>query len=183
MRWLGLLIGLGVCLPAAAATLWHIVPEQSRLGFTVSQQGGRIEGEFERFQAEIRFSPDDLADSGFEVSVDTASVDTDSRQRDRYLPGPVWFYTVRYPQARFETRAIQRRAGGGYEAVGELTIRGSTRRIALPFTWRREGDRARLQASVTIDRAEFGVGQGEWAETDAVGRQVTVIVDLTLTMP
>lgn len=174
------LILILACAPVLAAERWQIDHERSRLGFIATQQGGEFEGEFESFEAEMRFSPDDLANSRFDVTIDIASINTGSSLRDDELPGETWFYVERFPTATYVTREI-RAAGDGYEAVGELTIRGNTHEVVLPFTWRTEGDTAHMDGRVDIDRTRYGVGQGEWENADEVGRKVTVVVDLTLT--
>lgn len=165
--------------PAMAADSWHIDHDDSVLGFSGTQQGGEFEGRFEAFSAEMRFSPDDLDDSGFEVSIDVGSITTGSRRRDRELPGEDWFAMDRFPEATFLTREI-REDGDGFEAVGELTIREHTREVVLPFQWTTDGNRATMTGETRIDRTSFGVGQGEWADADAVGHMVTVVVDLRL---
>jgi len=178
MRWLALLAALAA-MPALAADSWQILHEESSLTFEATQQGGSFDGGFETFRAEMLFSDDDLAGSGFDVTIDVTSIDTGSRQRDRELPKEAWFHFEAHPQATFRTSQI-RRAGDGYEAVAELTIRGNTHEIVLPFTWRTEGGRAEMDGEVTIDRTRYGVGQGDWEDPDAIGHDVKVIVDLTL---
>lgn len=165
---------------AAAATGWNVVRDQSRLGFTATQQGGEFDGQFRRFQAEMRFSADDLQHSRFDVSVDIASVDTGSRQRDRYLPGEQWFNTDQFPRATFQTTGFQHLDGDRFKADGKLTIKGHTRPITLPFTWTTEGDTARMAGDVTLDRTNYRVGTGEWSAGDTVGRKVTVHIRLKL---
>ncbi|WP_435106039.1 YceI family protein [Arhodomonas sp. AD133] len=171
-----------VAMPAVAATDWQIRHEESRLGFTATQQGGEFDGRFRDFDATMRFSPDDLGGSGFDVSIDVTSITTGSSDRDEQLPAQEWFYFERYPEASFVTREIRAVDGGefAYEAVGELTIRGSTHEVVLPFDWRIDGGTATMEGRVAIDRTRYGVGQGEWEDGDTVGREVTVEVDLTL---
>ncbi len=168
--------------PVAAATDWDVQYEESRLGFTATQQGGEFDGRFRAFDATMRFSPDDLAGSGFDVTIDVTSITTGSGDRDEQLPAQEWFYFERYPEASFVTREIRAVDGGefAYEAVGELTIRGNTHEVVLPFDWRIDGEMANMEGRVAIDRTRYGVGQGEWANGDTVGREVTVEVDLTL---
>lgn len=178
MRWLALLAAMAAS-PAFAADSWNILHDDSSLTFEATQQGGTFDGGFDRFEADMRFSADDLAGSRFDVTVDVTSIHTGSSQRDRELPKDNWFHFDEYPEATFRTTEI-RSAGDGYEAVGELTIRGNTHEIVLPFTWETEGDRARMDGEVTIDRTRYGVGQGDWEDPDAVGHEVTVIVELTL---
>ena len=61
------------------------------------------------------------------------------------------------------------------EARGELTLRGRTRNVTLPFTLVITGNRAVMNGRTTIDRTDFGIG----ADTDAddmISRDVEVVV-------
>lgn len=171
---------LAIVSTAQGAQSWSIDHSESDLRFEATQQGGKFEGHFAEFSADMRFADDDLDASGFDVRVDVTSVDTGSRQRDRELPTSEWFAFEEFPEARFNTSAI-RATDNGYEALGTLTIRDASEDIVLPFTWQTDGDQARMQGEVTIDRTRYGVGQGDWSDPDAVGHDVRVMVDLTLT--
>jgi len=177
-RFLALALGLAA-MPALAADRWQLQHPDSRLGFEATQQGGQFEGHFADYSAQMRFSADDLANSGFDVRIAMTSVDTGSGQRDNALPDKPWFHTEVFPEARYVTREI-RRTDDGYEAVGDLTIRDNTHEVILPFTWQVDGDTAMMDGSVVIDRTRFGVGQGEWQDPQVAGHDVEVIVDLTL---
>ena len=167
---------LGV--PAMAAS-WTVVPEESRLGFIGEQSGSSFEGAFERFSAEIEFDPDDLAGAEVVVVIDMASASAGSKDRDSALPQKDWFAVTLFPTARFETQSISKAAGGeGYVADAVLTIRDQSQNVSLPFTLEIDADIARMNGSLTIDRTEFGVGQGQWANADWVAHEVKVTVDL-----
>lgn len=163
-----------------AASQWQIDHEQSSLTFTATQQGGEFTGRFGRFKAAMRFDPQELAASRFDVTVDVTSVSTGSSQRDRYLPDAEWFGTDDYPRATFVTSEFRHLEGDRYEADGELTIKGNTRPITLSFTWTIDGDNATMDGEVTLDRTNYDVGTGEWSAGNTVGLDVTVHVDLTL---
>ena len=178
IAWFGLM-ALLMTSPAIAADAWTIEHDQSHLTFEATQQGGTFEGYFGTFSAELRFSADDLENSGFDVTVDVTSIDTGSSQRDRELPKSDWFAFDAFPKATFKTSEI-RETAEGYKAVGELRIRDAAHEITLPFTWDTADDRAEMVGAVTIDRTRYGVGQGDWTDPDAVGHSVTVQVDLTL---
>jgi polyisoprenoid-binding protein YceI len=177
-----IVLGLSLILAGAAeAGEWRVVGDASRLGFIGMQDGERFEGRFREFDAAMRFDARDLANSHFDVTVDTGSADTGSRQRDSTLDDAAWFHTQAYPQARFVTETIRRADGEyAYEAVAELTIRGNTRRVVLPFDWTTHNATAQMQGRVTLDRTAFGVGQGEWSQCATVGCEVDVVVDLEL---
>ena len=74
-------------------------------------------------------------------------------------------------------------AGARFEAQGKLTIRDVTRPVRLPFTFvvAADGRTARLSGGTTIQRLDFGVGQGEWNDTTWVGNAVDIHFDLALT--
>ncbi|QGM20901.1 YceI family protein [Spiribacter sp. 2438] len=174
-----LLAGFGVHGSVLAAESWQIHHDDSHLRFLATQQGGEFEGHFGEFAADIRFSPDDLDASGFDVVIDVTSVDTGSSQRDRELPTADWFFFEEYAEATYRADTV-RATDDGFEAVGDLTIRDHTREVVLSFDWEADGDRASMSGEAVIDRTEFGVGQGEWEDPSAVGHEVRVLVDLDL---
>jgi polyisoprenoid-binding protein YceI len=125
----------------------------------------------------VSLDPDRLDDAKIVVTVDIASAATGDRQRDAAMPAKEWFDVAGFPQARFESREV-RKTAGGYEAVGDLTLRGVTKQIALPFTLAIDGRTAHAKGHLGLRRDLFGVGQGEWASGDWVGLDVGVDFDL-----
>ncbi len=53
--------------------------------------------------------------------------------------------------------------------------------MALPFTLAITGDVAKLTGETTVDRSQFGVGQGDYGSPDTVPFEVKIKVDLTAT--
>jgi len=177
------LVGLVMVLltPAAWAGGWKIDHDHSTLGFEATQSGARFGGEFESFDAVMRFDPETLDQALFDVTVDVTSFDSNSSDRDSTVAGKDWFWFKRFPEAKFVTTEFRALGGDRYEAVGDLTIKGIGRSIVLPFTWVIDGDRATMDGGVTLTRTDFKVGEGEWASGKTVGRQVDVKVRLRLT--
>jgi polyisoprenoid-binding protein YceI len=174
-----------LCLPLfalpAAAIDWQARPQAESLRFEGRQQGEAFHGRFGRFEARIRFDPEALDEARFVVSVDLASADTRSDERDEVLHGSDFFFVRRFPEARFVTGAFESLGEGRYRADAELTIRDRTVAIDFPFEWRTEGEGARIVAEVVLDRLAFDLGTGaDWRDPDTVGHQVTVRVDLPL---
>ena len=178
----GALVVVGLGCRADAAPVYPVVAAQSSLTFSGLQQGERFTGAFQRFDAHIEYAPDDLAGSRFDVTVPVKSLDSKSAERDQALVTPDWFDVGRFPTATFRTVAM-RSTSGGLVADADLSIKGRTRRIAFPFAWKAVGTGATLDARVTLDRLDFGLGGGEWADESAVGRKIDVVVHLTLGSP
>lgn len=168
-----------LALPALAdATDYHVLPA-SRLGFSGSFQGATFDGSFAKWTAQIRYDPAQLATSRFDVSVDTASAHTGDNDRDGALPGDDFFNVARFPTAHFVSSGF-RQAGGKVVVDGRLTLRGVTRPISLDVTFVSNAQGATLDASGTLNRLDYGVGGGEYADTSVIGAQVQVHAYLLL---
>ena len=181
---LGVLAGLAatstVC---AAAAPWRMDAGSSELKFTPRLAGGEFTGRFERFETTLRFDPADLAHSSLQVVVDLSSARTGDSDRDTALHGVEFFAVSRWPQARFSSTRIRALGGGRYEAAGKLTLRDSTRDLALPFRFELAapgGGTARLTGATTLQRLHFGVGQGEWRSTEWLDDAVRVEFSVAL---
>ena len=172
--------GLGVT--AGAAPSYPVVAAQSSLSFIGSQQGERFTGVFHAFEAKIDFAADDLAGSRFDVTIPLKSLDTKSTERDQALVTADWFDVAHFPAATFRTVGL-RTTPTGVVADADLSIKGRTKRIVFPFTWKAVGAGATLDARVTLDRLDFGLGGGEWADDSTVGRKIDVVVHLALAAP
>ncbi len=159
-------------------------PAKSWLGFTAKQSGGDVDARFEKFSAQIAFADANLAGSRFDVQVTTQSVNSQDSDRDTVLRDKDLFDSAKYPTAHFVTSAFTRKAAGQYEATGKLTIRDVTHEIRLPFTFQtaQEGGKtvAWLKGGVTVNRLDYGVGQGDWKDTSVVANEVRVKFELRL---
>jgi len=164
----------------SAGTRWVTEISSSRLAFTGTQAGAPFEGQFERYEAHIRFEPGDLAASCFEVVVDTASVDTQDEDRDQIIRSPDLFAVEEYPRATYVADRFEV-ANGGFVAHGRLTLRDVTRDVPVEFSFHRDESGAILRGSARLSRLAFGVGQGEWHDTEWVGDEVQVSFELRLT--
>ena len=173
-----LVLGLPVTAFAAPVPSWS-VDGGSKLGFVGKMSGEAFNGVFRRWTAQIAFDPKNLAASKVGVTVDVASAATGDADRDQALPTDDWFAAGKHPRATFVTRAFKDLGGGRYQAMGDLTIRGVSRPVVLPFTLVIAGDTARMNGQLALNRAAFGIGQGKWATGDMVDTQVTVTIAVT----
>lgn len=163
MRKLILLLAL---LPLAAfARDWNVDMAKSGLGFDGTYQGGAFAGKFGKFSAQIAYDETNLAQSKFDVTVQLASVDTGSGERDQTLATADFFDTAKFPQAHFVTSAFNRGADGGVIALGTLTIRDQNKPVALKVKFAATGGATTLDVSTTLNRLDFGLGtSGDWAD-------------------
>lgn len=164
---------------ADAISWWTVRPEESEIAATGANAGQPFRVVFSDWSAEIAFDPERLEQSKARVVIQAKSGSTGQMQYDGALGGADWLDVKAHPEIVFEA-AMFRRQGGAYEAVGELTLKGVTKRMSFPFTLTIEGDRAEMNASLPLDRREFGVG----AAADASGMAAVspeLVIELTVT--
>ena len=162
----------------AAPPIWTVDPA-SKLTFTGAMNGEAFTGTFKRWTAQIAFDPKALAASKVAVQIDVASGSTGDGDRDTALPTDDWFSAAKFARASFVSKSFRDLGGGKYEATGDLTIRGATKPVTLPFTLVIAGDTAKMNGAVVLNRTAFGVGQGQWKTGEVVDTKVTVNVALT----
>jgi polyisoprenoid-binding protein YceI len=162
----------------ASAAEWRIEPANSRLSFAGTQGGRPFEGLFEKFTVNVRFDEADLPASKAVVVIDMASARTGNAQGDDAVKGQDWLAVATYPLGRFETKSFRHLGGDRYEADAALTIRDVQKPVVLPFILEKAGGGTRARGELTIDRTDFGVGQGQWASPQLVAHEVTIRFDL-----
>ena len=171
----------GLCLVSIAqAAQWTTAPG-STLGFTGKAQGETFEGTFKTFSADVRFDPDALEGSRFDVEIDLRSVDSQNSERDEMLADGAFFNSTAEPTARYVATTFSALADGRFRAAGTLTLRGVALSVPLDFSWSSDTSNAALNGEATLDRLAFHVGDGEWADADAIAHAVRVSTNLKLT--
>ena len=165
---------------AASAKDWTLDAKASHLKFAGSQQGEPFTGEFGRFTPKIALDPAKPAETKIDVEIDLASANSNNKERDDTLATPDFFWTAKYPKAHFRTLSCKAAAPGKFDCDAELTIRDKTRKLAFPFTFTESSGKATLKSEVELDRTQYDVGTGDWADDGTVAHKVKVSVDLTL---
>jgi polyisoprenoid-binding protein YceI len=172
---------LALALPGlAAATDYIVQPAASTLGFTGTFQGETFNGHFDKWNAAIRYDAADLTQAAFDVTVTLASVKTGDSDRDGALPGSDFFDVAKFPTAHFVTTGF-RRNGAQVVADGKLTLRGVTKPVSLDVKFQPAASGATLDVAGVVQRLDFGVGGGEYADTSVIGADVKVTAHLQLT--
>lgn len=145
-----------------------------RLTFQAAYAGTPVNGSFGKWDADIVFSPGDLANSRIRVTVDLASVNTADGERDEMLRSDSFFAAATHPRAIFTASRFTAKGGGRYVAQGTLSLHGQQRPLALSFDLKIDGDQASASGSARLNRLSYGVGSGEWASTDPIADGVTI---------
>ncbi len=159
---------------------WAIIPSESKLMFTTTMYETEFTGILQDFSGDIVFNPDDLTSASAKIRIGMDNVTTGDSDRDVNIIGPDWFDAAGYPDAKFETIKFEQAEGNNYVAIGNITIRGVTLPLSLPFTLDIAGDRAHMKGRAALNRLDFGMGKGEWEDPKSVGHEVVILIDLNV---
>ncbi|HEY2345505.1 MAG TPA: YceI family protein [Xanthomonadaceae bacterium] len=165
--------------PAAMAGTWHADGQGSTLAFSGVSQGEAFSGKFKTFDATIVFDTAKLAGSRFDVKITLASADTANAERDDSLHGKDFFDAAHNPVATYTATKFRSLGGNRYAADGTLSLHGVSKPVTLTFTWT-SGVVLNLTGDAVVNRLDFNVGGGQWADTTQIANAVKVHTSLIL---
>lgn len=168
--------------PGLAATAERpLIPGKSEIGFTVTQMGVGVSGNFKRFSAKVNLDPAKPDQGSAEIEVDIASISTGEPDADTEALTRPWLDAPGFPKARFKSSALRALGGDRYEVKGLLSLKGKPRELTVPFTLKNQADGTTVASGeFALRRIDFGIGGGEWNEGDLVANEVPVRFHLTL---
>lgn len=173
-----LLAGCLIC-SSAGAEVWRSLPERSELRFVARFQGAEVPGVFRRFTVEA----DPVGDGNgawLRVSIAIDSADMFSADLNAGIADPEWFDFGRAEPASFSSEQIEPLGDGEYRATGRLQFKCGNQTIQVPYAWRSTGRRAFLRGELTLQRSDYCIGSGEWANEEAIDQAVEVDFDVEL---
>lgn len=177
---LALFAALPLFLAAAASPVaaqeWAVDKSSTQITFEGTAGGQTISGMFREYQIEVHFDPEEPKEADLTAAIDLTSLSTGNPAIDRTLAGPEWFNTGTYPVASFRAASIKRTAEDKFEMRGDVTIRGTTKRISIPFSLDVKKGDGMARAEFVLNRADFGVGpQGQVADV-VIDNQIKVVI-------
>lgn len=163
-----------------ATTDWQADPARSTLGFSGAVEGEAFSGQFKSFTPRIQFDPAHLEHARFDVEITLSSADSANAERDETLQGEDFFATARFPNAHYRANQFRQIGEGRFVADGTLSLRGVDKTVPLEFTWKPEADGAVLEGVATVNRLDFGIGGGDWADAATISHEINVKTTLHL---
>ncbi len=148
----------------AAPPVWAIEPG-GMLAFSVGNGAGRINGRFAQWNGEIAFDPDHPERADIRITVSLTSASVGDPVQDGMLAGADFFDVPAFPRGVFRSTSVRADGPGRYIARGTLSLKGASRPQTIRFTLSGQGLSRHVEGRATIDRAAFGIGSGEAAET------------------
>jgi polyisoprenoid-binding protein YceI len=168
-------------------TKWTIDPIHSVVQFKVKHLAvSNANGTFKTFQGYVTTENEDFDEAKIQLTIDANSIDTNHEMRDGHLKAPEFFDTQKYPEILFN--GLLHKKNDGYQLVGDLTIRDTTKQVTLDVEYTgtgkgRMGDiRAGFEVNGKINRKNFGIVLNLLTETGGlvVGEDIKLLFDIQL---
>jgi polyisoprenoid-binding protein YceI len=167
---------------SAQAATWELDPAESRVIFKYSYEGTPYEGEFRNVSATFDIDPLSPGSCNFTVSIPIDGIGVDSPETLDYLLDLEMFDVDQWPTASFTAEKCSLQSLNSFTSEGTLTIRDQTHPMAFPFKLDIETCDGQvcfhLTSEVTIQRLDYGVGQGYWANTSTIPNDVGISIDV-----
>jgi polyisoprenoid-binding protein YceI len=174
---------------ADATSTWNIDPSHASVEFSVRHlMISTVKGRFSDVLGRVVSDHSDLTKSQVEVTIGVNSIDTREAQRDTHLRSPDFFDAEKFPTITFRSTRVADVSNGNFKLIGDLTIHGVTREVALDVVaegrgkdpW--GGERAGFSVTGKIKRSDFGLVWNQVLETGgvAVGDEVKIAIDVEL---
>lgn len=165
---------------AFAQSTWKNDPMHSKLGFTITHlMVSDVDGIFKDFTCTITASKPDFSDARFQLTVNTASINTDVDFRDKDLRSPNYFDVEKFPTMTFTSTGISKVATNHYKLSGNLTLKGVTKPVTMDLWYRgtvtnpmSKKDDAGFKLTGVIKRSDFGFASQ--AGTTMLSDEITI---------
>jgi len=154
---------IGVCLIqligiAAFSQVYKATDEGSSITFKIKNFGFETGGSFTGLQGTISFDPGDVKKDSISLSVDANTINTDNSMRDGHLRKEDYFDVQNYPRIRFVSTSVTVDRNAHFTAIGQLTIKNTTKDISIPFTATPKDGGYIFTGEFKLNRRDFQVG-------------------------
>ena len=156
-------------------TKWVIDPTHSEILFKVKHlMITNVKGEFRKFDASFVTTGDDFSKAAIHVSIDAASVYTNSDDRDGHLKSGDFFDVDNHKEITFDGTSFRKLDEDNYRLKGNLTIKGISKEVSLDAEfgginkdpWGNE--KAGFSLNGKINRKDWGLNWNAALETGGV---------------
>ena len=139
-------------------------PTHTRVGFVARHaMVTKVRGQFNEFEGTAVVDGTDLTRSTVQLTIQAASIDTRNEQRDGHLRSNDFLAMEEYPQITFVATNLHQASPTTLELTGELTIRGVTNTVTVPFQFEGAATdpygnlRVGFEGSTVINRKDYGI--------------------------
>lgn len=168
---------------------WQVDKSHTHINFIARHMMiSKVRGEFTEYDIDVNFDENNLTATTVDVAIKADSINTRDAQRDAHLKSPDFLNADEHPVITFKSKRVEQDSPNKGRLIGDLTIRGTTKEVALDVDYFGTvkgpwgGNSAGFSAKTTINRKDWGLTWNVALETGGllVSEQVTIEIELEL---
>lgn len=178
-------LAMGVALFAGQALAAdYVIDKEGQhafVNFKISHLGySWLYGTFRDFDGRFSFDAEQPEASSVQVTLNTASVDSNHAERDKHLRSADFLNVSKHPTATFQSTSVESTGEGRANITGDLTLNGVTRPVVIDARFIGEGQdpwggyRAGFEGHTTLVLKDFGITQDLGPASQAVELIISV---------
>jgi polyisoprenoid-binding protein YceI len=126
---------------AAQMATYRLDKDYTAINFSWSHLGlSRQSARLTAAEGRVNFDPANPEASAIDVTMKSANISTGIRDFDFLLKSPEYFNATQFPLIMFKSTAIRQLSDKTGQVMGDLTIKGITRPVALNVVWNFSGE-------------------------------------------
>ncbi|MCC6245778.1 MAG: YceI family protein [Gemmatimonadaceae bacterium] len=168
--------------PLAAPSTHVIDKAHSEINFVADSRMLSAHGFFEKWEADIQLDATKLESAAVTITIDASSINTRVAMRDNHLRSDDFFAVAKHPTIVFKSTSVKQTAPNKLDITGDLTIRGTTKRIVVPasMVFYDKGV-GRFRGQFALMRKDFGVAYD--SSVNPIENEVQVQWDFAIKEP
>lgn len=124
--------------------------------YSIQFNGTKVDGFLEGLKTTLVFDKDRLENSKFIATIDAKTINTGNWLKNRHAASKDALDAEHFPIIKFESTKITV-TNEGYNAVGQLTLKGITKTINLPFSFLSKGNEAVFKGSIKLSPKDYNI--------------------------
>ena len=140
-----------------ATRTYKIDKAHSEATFQVRYLLTKVRGRFSDFDGTIQFDEANPEKCSVDVTIQSASIDTNEADRDKHLRSADFFNVDEFNSITFKSKRITKRSADVYDMVGDLTMHGVTKSVTIPLQTQLNGSQIEVVGSLTFPMSDFGM--------------------------
>src|SRR5690606_10647326 len=123
---------------------------------------------------ELSFDPAQPEAAKVAIEVALSSVDAGYAEANTELEKDEWLALSSHPLATFTSSKVEALGENNYQVTGDLTIKGITKEVTAPVTFKEDGGTGVFEGSFEFPRADFNIGEGQWKDFSIVANEIQI---------
>lgn len=137
-------------------------------------------GRFNDVAGEFTFDAAKPESGKVDITIQMASVDTNSKKRDEHLKSPDFFGVEQFPTATFKSKSIAKKGDKMFAVTGDLSLHGVTKSVTIDMEQSGMGENQKnvklsgFYGTLVLQRGDYGIK----FMPGALGEEVTLMISI-----